>query len=62
MFITILDFTSSAEQAADRSTKKIVLINGTQLAKLMIEHNIGVSTTKTYEIKRVDSDYFTEEK
>lgn len=60
IFITISDFTLSAEQAADRSTKKIVLINGTQLAKLMIEHNVGVSTSKTYEIKRVDSDYFAE--
>ena len=30
------------------------------LAQLMIDHNVGVSTTKTYEIKRVDSDYFAE--
>lgn len=60
IFITISDFTSSAEQSADRSTKKIVLINGKQLAELMVEHDVGVSTTKTYEIKRVDSDYFAE--
>ena len=39
---------------------KIVLINGRQLAELMIDHNVGVSTVKTYEIKRVDSDYFIE--
>lgn len=37
---------------------KVVLINGDELAQFMIEHNIGVSTVKTYEIKRVDSDYF----
>ena len=39
---------------------KIVLIDGDQLAQLMIDHDVGVSTTKTYEIKRVDSDYFAE--
>ena len=32
-----------------------------QLADLMIEHNLGVSTKQTYEIKKVDYDYFSEE-
>ena len=40
---------------------KIVLINGDELAQFMIAHNVGVSTVKTYEIKRVDSDYFAVE-
>ncbi len=61
IFITTSDFNPSAERFADRSTKKIVLINGKRLAELMIEHNIGVSTKDVYEIKRVDSDYFAEE-
>ena len=39
---------------------KIVLIDGVQLSEYMIDHNVGVSTVKTYEIKRVDSDYFIE--
>ncbi len=60
VFITTSGFNQSAERFAERSTKKIVLINGTRLAELMIEHDVGVSTTKTYEIKRVDSDYFDE--
>ena len=60
VFITTSGFNQSAELFAERSTKKIVLINGTRLAELMIEHDVGVSTTKTYEIKRVDSDYFDE--
>ena len=37
---------------------KIVLINGIQLSKLMIDLNIGVSTVISYEIKKIDSDYF----
>ncbi len=61
IFITTSDFSSSAKQFAERSSKKIVLINGTQLAQYMIDHSVGVSTSKTYEIKRVDSDYFAEE-
>ncbi|MDE0484660.1 MAG: restriction endonuclease [Candidatus Poribacteria bacterium] len=60
IFITTSDFSPSARQFADRSTKKIVLINGKRLAELMIEHNVGVSTKDVYEIKRVDSDYFAE--
>ncbi len=60
IFITTSDFIPSAERFADRSTKKIVLINGKRLTELMIKHDIGVSTAKTYEIKRVDSDYFDE--
>jgi restriction system protein len=38
-----------------------VLIDGATLAQLMIEHNVGVSTVNTYEVKKVDSDYFSEE-
>ena len=42
-------------------TLKIILIDGNQLAEYMIEHDVGVSVEKTYEIKRVDSDYFAED-
>jgi restriction system protein len=40
---------------------KVVLINGAELASLMIDHGIGVSTVATCEIKRLDVDYFTGE-
>ena len=40
--------------------KAIIFINGSQLAQYLIDHDVGVSIEKTYEIKRVDSDYFTE--
>ena len=60
IFITTSDFNPAAEQFAEKSSKRVILINGSQLARYMIDHNVGVSVTKTYEIKRVDSDYFAE--
>ena len=48
--------------AAKRLTyKRIVLIDGEQLAALMYDYGIGVATTATYAVKRVDPDYFGEE-
>ena len=41
-------------------TIKIILIDGETLAKLMIDYNVGVTTFATYEIKKVDLDYFSE--
>ncbi len=41
--------------------KRIVLIDGRELAPLMIEHNVGVSTSELYAVKAIDSDYFLEE-
>ena len=60
IFITTSDFTRAAE-AYDAAGFKIILINGNQLAQYMIDHNVGVSIEKTYEIKRIDSDYFAED-
>ena len=63
IFITTSGFTNRAREyisAIDSRDSKVILIDGNQLAQLMMEHDIGVSTTKTYEIKRVDSDYFAE--
>ena len=57
IFITTSDFTKAAKDY-DAAGFKIILIDGKRLAQLMIDHNVGVSTVKTYEIKRVDSDYF----
>ena len=63
IFITTSGFSNGAQNyvsAIDARDSKVILIDGNQLAQLMIDHNVGVSTTKTYEIKRVDSDYFAE--
>ena len=42
----------------ERIEKKIVLVDGQQLAQLMIDHDIGVALAETYMVKRVDLDYF----
>ena len=60
VFITTSDFTQNAIQFAKDIMQKVVLIDGIRLADLMIEHDVGVSTTRTIAIKRIDSDYFEE--
>ena len=54
-------FSQGAQTYVSRVDSKIVLIDGDTLAQLMIDFNIGVATFATYELKRVDSDYFIEE-
>lgn len=56
VFITTSSFTKCAIDYA--SNQSIILIDGDKLADLMIEFNVGTFTSHTYEIKRVDSDYF----
>jgi len=58
VFITTSDFSESARKYAKSLENKVVLIDGSQLAHFMIEHDIGVSTVSTYKIKKIDSDYF----
>ena len=58
IFITISTFTKEAiEYAKNINNKKIVLIDGNQLSKLMIDFNVGVSLETVYEIIKIDSDY-----
>jgi restriction system protein len=61
VFITTSSFSAEARDYAARIDTRIVLIDGDELAKLMINHSVGVATAATYELKRVDSDYFIEE-
>ncbi|MEN7973906.1 MAG: restriction endonuclease, partial [Verrucomicrobiota bacterium] len=61
VFITTSYFTKEANEYASMIESKIILIDGEQLAKLMAEHNVGVSTVGQYEVKKLDSDYFDEE-
>ena len=60
VFITTSGFTKEAEEYASSVDRKVVLIDGEKLAILMIEHNVGISTIRTFEIKKIDSDYFEE--
>ncbi|MEZ4525936.1 MAG: restriction endonuclease [Desulfobacterales bacterium] len=61
IFITTSDFSKEARDYAAMIENKIVLIDGKQLAQYMIDFNVGVTTVSTYEIKKLDSDYFTDE-
>jgi restriction system protein len=60
IFITTSSFTKDALEFTPRNETKIVLIDGVLLAQLMIDYNLGVSTQHTYEVKKIDSDYFEE--
>jgi restriction system protein len=60
VFLTTASFSNDAYSYVSSIDSKIVLIDGRQLAQLMVDNNIGVSTITAYEIKRVDSDYFEE--
>nr|WP_237707633.1 restriction endonuclease [Desulfocurvibacter africanus] len=61
MFITTGTFAQGAVEYAAGIDSKVVLIDGKRLAELMIEFDVGVSTKATYQVKRIDSDYFNEE-
>ncbi len=60
VMLTTSSFSSDAKEYARRIDSKIILIEGRELAQLMIDHNIGVSPVRTYEVKKIDSDYFSE--
>ena len=61
VFITTSRYTKEARDYQPRNDTKIVLIDGEQLADLMIDFNLAVSTATIFEIKRIDNDYFGEE-
>lgn len=61
VFITTSWFTNDALEFVKTITHKVILINGEMLTQLMIENNIGVSKVISYDIKKIDSDYFVEE-
>lgn len=61
ILITTSAFSQEAHDYASRIDSKIILIDGERLAQFMIDNNLGVSPMATYEIKRIDTDYFTEE-
>lgn len=61
VFITTSKFSQDAREYVSIIDSKIVLIDGQELAQLMIDNHVGVSTVSIYEIKKIDSDYFTDE-
>ncbi len=61
VFITTSSFTKEALDYTPKNETKIVLIDGVQLAQLMIDFDLGVTLQQRYEIKRLDNDYFGDE-
>ena len=61
VFITSSSFTKAAEEYVSLIDTRIILIDGERLGRLMVDHNVGVSTVGKYEVKKVDSDYFDNE-
>ena len=60
IFITTSEFSDGASEYVNAIDSKIILIDGEQLAKLMLDFSVGVSTEAVYELKKLDSDYFTD--
>ena len=58
IFITTSDFTKEARKYATNLSHTIILINGKDFTKMMIEYHVGVQTNYSYEIKKIDNDYF----
>ena len=61
VFITTGKFSEDAIKYVENIDPKVILIDGRTLAELMIDYNLGTTTATTFEIKRIDSDYFGEE-
>ncbi|MDQ3220619.1 MAG: restriction endonuclease [Acidobacteriota bacterium] len=61
VFITTSDYSKGAIDFVGSISNKIILIDGNELADLMIDYNVGASVDRSYEIKKIDSDYFIEE-
>lgn len=61
VFITTGRFSEEAIEYVNNIDPKVILIDGRVLSDLMIDFNLGTTTAASYELKRVDSDYFGEE-
>ena len=61
VFVTTASFTSAATNFLERSSKRVILIDGAELTRLMVDYDIGVRLRQSYRIKRIDEDYFDPE-
>jgi restriction system protein len=60
VFVTTSSFSRGAVEYAQRVPQRIILVDGAELTKLMIQYGVGVRTDRTVELKRIDLDYFEE--
>jgi restriction system protein len=61
IFITTADFSDEAREYAARINSKIILMDGVELAQFMIDNNVGVSPVASFDVKKIDLDYFLDE-
>jgi restriction system protein len=61
IFITTSYFSSDAKEYVQNIDSKIILIDGDELCSLMVESGTGVSAVSTYSLKKIDTDYFSED-
>jgi restriction system protein len=60
VFITTSKFSADAREYAREVTPRVILVDGRQLAELMVDHNVGVTVQQTFELKSINLDYFVE--
>jgi restriction system protein len=58
LFVTTSAFSASAKETAELLSKRIVLVDGDDLARLMVRHNVGCRIEETLHIKKVDEEFF----
>jgi restriction system protein len=61
VFVTTSTFSSQAVEFASRIPQRVILIDGKRLTELMVEHGVGVRSSRVLEFKRLDEDFFSEE-
>lgn len=61
VFVTTSTFSPQATEFAARIPQRVILIDGRRLTELMIEHGVGVRSSRVLEFKRIDEDFFVEE-
>lgn len=61
IFLTTSTFTKEAHDYANGLETKVILIDGTELAKFMFDFEVGISTESTYVVKRIDNDFFEDD-
>jgi restriction system protein len=61
VFVTTSQFAPAAMSYADRIPQRLILIDGDELTRLMVQYGVGVRTERTIELRKLDLDYFEED-
>ena len=59
--MTTSTFSNQAIAFAEHLPQRVILVDGQRLADLLIEHNVGVSVSRTVDFKRLDENFFSED-